>query len=141
MEYDSEFRTISKFDMGVSILIRINEILNYVAEARITGNFKNWRNCLMAVSGEIEDTYNSGEEKEYNRLLEKVNPLIGKSVPRFVLGKQTPVTDLSDDEYNELYQAMRELDKFIRAQLNNRNMLLKKKGDVRKSAGIMSLEQ
>jgi hypothetical protein len=141
MEYDSEFRTISKFDMGVSILIRINEILNYVAEARISGNFKVWRNCLMAVSGEIEDTYSLTEEKEYNRLLEKVNPLIGKSVPRFVLGKQTPVTDLNEEEYNELYQAMRELDKFIRAQLNNRNMLLKKKGDVRKSAGIMSLEQ
>ena len=130
--------TTSDFNMGLAILERINAYLNLAAEAKITGDYKLWRDSLMTISDEMADTYSKEQENTFMKLLEEINPLIIKATPRFVFGSHAPRMDITAIEYNELYLKLRELDKFVRLMLNNRNMLLKKSRDVTKAAGRMS---
>lgn len=128
----------SQFDMGIALLFRIHEVLNIISEARIENNFILWRNCLMAVSGEIEDLYTKEQEDEYLKLLGELDPLIAKSVRRAIPAKFQATTELNEEEFNDLYMKMRELDKFVRRQLNTRNMLLRKALDPKNIVGRMS---
>ena len=130
--------TTSDFNMGLAILERINAYLNLAAEAQITGDFKLWRDSLMTISNEMSDTYKNSEDEKLMSLLSDINPLILKAQPRFVFGSHSPKIDITNEEYNDLYIKLRELDKFVRLMLNNRNMLLKKSRDITKAAGRMS---
>lgn len=132
--------TQSDFNMGLAILERINGYLNEAALAKTTKpkDFETWRDCLVTISGEIEDTYTSDQEEKFLSLLRSINPLIIKSKPRYVFGSHTPKVDITPDEFEDLFLKLRELDKFIRLMLNQRNMLLKKSRDVTKAAGRMS---
>lgn len=129
--------TTSDFNMGLAILERINMFLNVVAEAKISGDFKLWRDSLMTISDEMADTYSKEQEEEFIKLLEEINPLILKAQPRYVFGSHSPKIDISGEEYNILYLKLRELDKFVRLMLNQRNMLLKKSRDVTKASARM----
>ena len=53
----------SDFNMGLAILERINGLLNIVAEAKLTGDFKTWRDSLMVISDEMADSYNKDTEE------------------------------------------------------------------------------
>jgi len=128
----------SDFNMGLAILERINGLLNIVAEAKLHMDFKTWRDSLMTISDEMADSYNTETEEEFMKLVTSINPLINKAAPRYVFGNNKPQMDISPEEYNDLYIKLRELDKFVRLQLNKRNMLLKKSRDQSKAASRMS---
>jgi len=130
--------TKSEFNMGLAILERINSLLNLVAEAKMSGDYKLWRDSLMTISDEMADTYDKTTETKLIKLLEEINPLILKATPRYVFGTHSPKTSITPDEYNLLYIKLRELDKFVRLNLNNRNMLLKKSRDQTKASARMS---
>jgi len=128
----------SDFNMGLAILERINGLLNIVAEAKLTGDFKTWRDSLMVISDEMADSYNKDTEDIFLKHLRELAPLIDKSLPCYVFGNNRPQSKITGEEYNILYTKLRELDKFVRLQLNNRNMLLKKSKDQRLASSRMS---
>jgi len=128
----------SDFNMGLAILERINGLLNIVAEAKLSMNFKVWRDSLMTISDEMADSYYADTEQEFINLVTEINPLIIKAAPRFVFGSEIPQSNITADEYNALYLKLRELDKFVRLQIKNRNMLLKKSKDMSKASARMS---
>jgi len=128
----------SDFNMGLAILERINGLLNIVAEAKLSMNFKVWRDSLMTISDEMADSYNEETENTFIALVTPINPLILRAAPRYVFGNDKPVADITGEEYNDLYIKLRELDKFVRLQLNKRNMLLKKSKDQSKASSRMS---
>ena len=138
MEKEGGNYATSDFNMGLAILERINGLLNIVAEAKLSMNFKVWRDTLMVVSDEMADSYNKDTEDKFLKLVSDINPLIVRAAPRFVFGSEKPQSDITGDEYNKLYLNLRELDKFVRLQLNLRNMLLKKSKDMSKAASRMS---
>jgi hypothetical protein len=128
----------SDFNMGLAILERINGLLNIVAEAKLVMDFKTWRDSLMTISDEMADSYSREVEGEFLSLVRSINPLLSRSVPRYVFGNDRPQADITEEEYNDLYIKLRELDKFVRLQLNLRNMLLKKSKDQSKASSRMS---
>jgi len=128
----------SDFNMGLAILERINGLLNIVAEAKLHMDFKTWRDSLMTISDEMADSYNKTTEDKFIELVSLINPLLERATPRYVFGNNKPQSDITPDEYNDLYIKLRELDKFVRLQLNNRNMLLKKSKDQSKASSRMS---
>jgi len=138
MEKEGGNYATSDFNMGLAILERINGLLNIVAEAKLAMNFKVWRDTLMVISDEMADSYDEPTEEELTRALISINPLIVRATPRFVFGNDKPVSDITTEEYNDLYLKIRELDKFVRRELNKRNMLLKKSKDMSKAASRMS---
>ena len=92
----------------------------------------------MTISDEMADSYDKDTEDKFMLLVSEINPLIVRATPRYVFGNDKPQSDITEDEYNQLYIKLRELDKFVRLNLNRRNMLLKKSKDMSKAASRMS---
>jgi len=138
MEKEGGSYATSDFNMGLAILERINGLLNIVAEAKLSMNFKVWRDSLMTISDEMADSYDKDTEDKFMLLVSEINPLIVRATPRYVFGNDKPQSDITEDEYNQLYIKLRELDKFVRLNLNRRNMLLKKSKDMSKASSRMS---
>ena len=121
--------TSSDFDMSLAMLERINGLLNIVAEAKLAMDFKIWRDSLVVISDEVAADYDKKTEEELTRALVAINPLIIRATPRFVFGNDRPQSKITGEEYNDLYLKIRELDKFVRRELNKRNLLISKNKD------------
>lgn len=113
----------SEFNMGVSHLMRIDTLLNGIAENSLmlfeTGDnrkcVQNWFYLLTALNKEVDFLYDDDELKEATKYFNGTSQLINKWIQN-----QTSL-----ERFEDVWNSLLNLERWIKQQLIKRKMLMK----------------
>jgi len=110
----------SEFNMGIAILVRIDNLLTAASIFSQRRLLDEWYNTLLPLAGEVEYSFEPEERKINNDFKKKINPLHQK-----YLIHRSKNKIYSFEEFGGFYDLLRNYENFIRKAMDKRKILLK----------------
>jgi len=112
----------SHFNMSLSIMQRINEIITAIALTSQRKDLDGWYNLLLVLLKEIDYRFSKQEEDVSREYQKRINPLSREYSFYVARGKLRAFT-----KYGYYDAMLRSYEQFLRKALDRRNMLLETK--------------
>lgn len=101
------------YDLRQGLAKRLNEILDLIAEAAINRKYKDWFELLDILFIEVSKKLNEKEEKEYNKLVDEANKIIGENPKAYAENK---------GDGSRIYSKLKQIDIWLQRKMEKKKM-------------------